>query len=165
MGGPVPPALASLWRIVGGVSLIDLKTYAHVEFWESSGVFEEPEYCNGVHIDACDDELVESVINDFDDSSKDDEPFLLPIAPDGYHKDNISGGLPYGMALQSNWLAPLENFEWTGMQRPVAAPDGPCDLLSYLRCSLLECAGFPGFYGLSAFVPFRRELLRGVPVF
>ena len=29
----------------------------------------------------------------------DGEPFQLPVAPDALHKDNVSGGPPYGIVL------------------------------------------------------------------
>ncbi|PWU44394.1 hypothetical protein DLE60_10210 [Micromonospora globispora] len=28
-----------------------------------------------------------------------DEPFVLSVAPDHFHKDNVSGGAPYGIVL------------------------------------------------------------------
>ena len=95
----------------------------------------------------------------------DDEPYLLPIAPDGYHKDNISGGAPYGMALRGAWLAPLENFSWTG-RRPRSGTKGPCDLLSYLRSSLLFSVRDPWpVRAAPRSSQVRAELLRDVPLF
>jgi hypothetical protein len=167
VGGPVPPALALFWRRVGGISLLDLQTYAHARFWRSRIVMGRPGYCDGVYIYACDDEWLDFAIGEYDEWREEGyaEPFTLSLAPDGYHKDNISGGAPYGMPLQSSWLAPLESFSWSGRRGPRSAPKGACDLLSYLRCSLLECAGFPGLYGIPAFESLRVELLEGVPLF
>jgi hypothetical protein len=163
-GGRVPPVLAAFWRIVGGFSLVDLEHYSHVAFWESRDMIGVPEYCDGVHIDACDDDWEENAIAEFDSSHEEEHSFLLSLAPDGYHKDDISGGPAYGMSLGNDWLAPFDNFSWVGRVH-VAVPGEPCDLLTYLRCSLLECAGFPALYGVLSFESMRADLLRGVPVF
>lgn len=37
--------------------------------------------------------------------------------------------------------------------------------VSSLRTTVLECAGFPGLFGIPAFERFRYELLEGVPLF
>lgn len=61
----------------------------------------------------------------------DDEPFQLPVAPDALHKDNVSGGPPYGIVL------------------PDAAADGrivttdEMFLVDYIRL-VLDRGGFPG---------------------
>jgi hypothetical protein len=93
------------------------------------------------------------------------EHYPLSLSPDGYHKGNISGGAPYEMQVGGVWLAPVENFAWSGALRPVSAPADPCDLAAYLRTARLECAGFPGLYGTPQFEPIREQLLRGVPIF
>jgi hypothetical protein len=90
--------------------------------------------------------------------------FVLTLAPDGYHKDNISGGA-YGVRLGSGWLAQWEDFAWGGPTRPESAPTDPCDFLGYLRTAILECAGFPGLLGVPGFEAIRQVLLRGLPRF
>jgi hypothetical protein len=167
VSGTLPPILPLFWRSVGGISLVDLDGYEHVAFWDSLDMPGRAEFCDGVHIDACNPGWLDSAIEDFasQDQDPDSTSRVLALSPDGYHKDNISGGDAYGIDIHGGWLAPLEYFSWTGPQRPTSAPNGPCDLLSYLRTSLLECAGFPAFYGLDAFEPIRQRLLRGVPVF
>lgn len=64
------------------------------------------------------------------------EPFVLPIAPDYYHKANVSGGTPYGVAL------------------PCAAADAPLvgewhetTFVDYLRIAF-RWGGFPGWQRL-----------------
>jgi hypothetical protein len=170
IGAPVPCGLVAFWRLVGGVSLVDLTAYAHVEFWEAHGVAGPHGFCDGVHVDPCSIDWVESTLQDFMDRVDDaelppEQRHLLSLAPDGYHKDNISGGAPYGVEVGGDWLAPWQNFSWPGARRPVSAPPDPCDMLSYLRTSVLECAGFPGFFGVPAFDRFRQQLLRNVKVF
>lgn len=170
IGGGVPPILAAFWRVVGGVSLVDLDRYGHVKFWEAHGVTGPDGYCDGVHVDACGSMWLESTLQDFIERAGDPElspegPYLLSLSPDGYHKDNISGGEPYGVEAGGGWLGPWQNFSWTGARRPASAPPEPCDLLGYLRTSLLECAGFPALLGAPAFEPVRERLLRNIEVF
>jgi hypothetical protein len=73
--------------------------------------------------------------------------FLLPFAPDIYHKANVSGGAPYGIYL------------------PDGSPDATCHIngrdilfIDYLR----ECfsfAGLPGARSLPQIASLRRDLL------
>ena len=168
--GAVPPILAAFWRSVGGVSLVDLEDYEHVDFWDAIGVAGPDGFCDGAHVHACRSEWVKFTVQDFIDQAEDpdvppDGSYLLSLAPDGYHKDNISGGAAYGLDAGAGWLAPWRNFAWTGARRPDSAPPDPCDFLGYLRTSILECAGFPGLFGVGSFEPIRRRLLRHVEVF
>ena len=168
---PLPPALKVFWRIVGGVSFVDLTTYAHVPFWRERGMEGPHVVCDGLYLDGCDDDWFDCMIDELDDRREAEagggssQPFELPLAPDGLHKDNVSGGEPYAVVPGDNWLAPLRNFRWCGPARPLSAPPNPCDLLGYLRTAILECAGFPGLFGLGAFEPIRQRLLEDVPVF
>lgn len=170
VGGAIPPVLSMFWRVVGGLSLVDLEAYRHVDFWKAQGL-RSREYCDGVHIDGCTEEWAEFLCDDFTDWAMDEESlpsarrsFVLTLSPDGYHKDRISGGA-YGVRLGSDWLARWENFTWSGPRRPRSAPPEPCDLLGYLRTAILECAGFPGLFGIPQFEEIRGRLLRGVPGF
>jgi hypothetical protein len=171
VGGTVPPVLASLWRVAGGVSLVDLKGYAHEHFWDAQGIRGPNGFCDGVYVDACTKDWADFVIQDFVDLHDDPDlpplsgPFMLSLAPDGYHKDNISGGASYGVSVGDGWLASWQNFSWTGSRRPESAPTGQVDLLGYLRTAILECAGFPALLGVPAFELIRGRLLRGVDVF
>ena len=106
----MPPPLLAVWQVVGGVSLLDLSDYSHCQFWEERGVGYvgdgASEFCDAVHIESPVDDRVDSFI-DFvleerfvwldSGAAADGEPFEFPIAPDGYHKDDISGGPPYGL--------------------------------------------------------------------
>jgi hypothetical protein len=155
--------------MVGGVSFVDLAEYAHVTFWRERGIVGPDGYCDGLHVDSCDNDWLTFALEDFPDMAGatdpvSAQPYLLSLSPDGYHKDNISGGDPYGMLVQGDWLAPLENFSWTGPRRPLSASDR-CDLLSYLRTTVLECAGFPALFGVESFEPIRKRLLGGIEVF
>ena len=167
----VPPALKVFWHIVGGVSFLDLDGYAHVRFWQERGLGGEQVCCDGLYVDACDDDWFDCILDELDARRKTTadkdaiEPFELPLAPDWLHKDNLSGGQPYALAPSDDWLAPLRNFRWSGSKRPHSAPANRCDLMSYLRTAILECAGFPGLFGREQFEPIRQQLLVDVPIF
>lgn len=170
LGAAPPPALTLFWETVGGISLVDLTAYQHVGFWKRRGVTGPAGFSDGVHIDRCSKGWVRFVCQDHDDLRSDPAgaprgPYAIPISPDGYHKDNLSGGPTYGMAIGGGWLAPILDFEWSGSRRPLSAPEGPPDLIGYLRTALLECAGFPALYGSDSFEPVRIQLLDGVAPF
>jgi hypothetical protein len=62
-------------------------------------------------------------------------PFLIPIAPDFFHKANVSGGMYYNVSVSSGNDDPLLNDERHGVS-----------LLEYLAIAL----GWGGFPGLDA---------------
>ena len=171
-GAVIPPVLKLFWRTIGGVSLVDLENYAHNAFWEEQGVYNKVRFSDGLYIEALSKDWAEYMIETFRDWQENSaeygaetEPFLIDLSPDGYHKDDISGGPAYGILPGAKWNPMLENFAWAGPKRPETAPDDPCDFLSYLRTTILDCAGFPGFYGVPEFEPIKARLLAGVPVF
>jgi hypothetical protein len=143
----VPPLLRLFWREVGAICLVDLENYRHTLFWLERKI--KAEYCDGVLVGLPSKVLIE------------DDNILL--APDGYHKDNISGGAPYSMAAGDAWWAPIQ-ASWGGPRQPLSAPR-ELDLLGYLRTAILECAGFPGLLGDPVFEVLRPRLLEGVPHF
>jgi hypothetical protein len=170
IGLPIPQLLVLFWEKVGGVSLVDLNNYQHVDFWKQHNVLAPKFYCDGLHIDACNEEWASFICSDFVDwreyyGADEPEGFLLSLSPDGYHKDNISGGAPYGVYPGASWKPIWQNFEWSGMKRPITAPASPPDFLSYLRTTILECAGFPAFLGVTAFGPIKERLFQDVPIF
>ncbi len=164
----VPEILVCFWKIVGGVSFVDLKHYRHVDFWDEAGV--RAEFCDGIHVDACTPGWADYIVNDFNerrDDGDDFDPDLygFDLAPDGYHKDNISGGMPHGVRPGNAWLPTWDNFWWAGQRRPTSAPSDPPDFFGYLRTAILECAGFPGLFGDDAFEPLRVQILNRVELF
>jgi len=162
--GAIPDILDCFWREVGGIQLLDIPGYSHVDFWEKQGLSSNPGTSDGLWVYACDDDERSFVIGEAEaqEEDTDEEFYLLSFAPDHLHKDNISGGMPYSVEAVAGWLPPLRGFEWTGPQRPRSVAAGAPDLLSYLRASVFECAGFPGFYGAPRFEPIRERLLQGV---
>lgn len=160
-GMPLPKIMREFWQTVGGVSFVELRKYQHVTFWDGLGISGPHGFCDGVYVDSCDDDWAEYTIDDFNNYTEDgeDDTFRFTLAPDGYHKDDISGGPPYALGCESDWAPTLENFCWSGYRRPETAISDPTDFVSYLRTSILECAGFPGLLGHPGFEEIRRKLV------
>jgi hypothetical protein len=59
----------------------------------------------------------------------------------------------------------LLNFKWSGSVKPASFTGKSIDLLGYLRISILEYGGFPGFLGNKAFEPIRLRLIEDLPPF
>ena len=172
LGAQIPPVLSFFWQTNGGVSLVDLENYQHVNFWKDHGVHSPLGFCDGLHVDPCTREWADFICRDYFDwkefncqDESEEMPFLLSLSPDGYHKDNISGGGAYGVYVGSSWTPDWANFEWSGFARPATAPPGAPDFLTYLRTTILECAGFPAFLGSALFNPLKERLLQGVSLF
>lgn len=166
----VPKILVAFWKIIGGISLVDLERYRHVSFWRKHNIIAPQGFADGLHVYACNREWASYICDEYEDWQNDDEQdeaeqFLLDLSPDGYHKDNISGGESYGVFAESAWKPIWQFFEWSGAVKPVTALADPPDFLSYLRTTVLECAGFPGLVGIPAFDSFRNEILKDVPLF
>jgi hypothetical protein len=169
-GLSVPKILVAFWKIIGGISFVDLEHYRHVSFWDKHKITGPQDFADGLHVDACSRGWASHICDEYEDWQNDDqqddaEKFLLDLSPDGYHKDNISGGESYGVFAESGWKPIWQYFEWPGVAKPVTALADPPDFLSYLRTTVLECAGFPGLLGIPAFERLSNELLEDVPLF
>jgi hypothetical protein len=149
IAGPLPLALEVWWQVVGSVSLI--------------GYFPGLESADAIPYA---DPLVifgpEEVLEDLEPEQRRRWPkrrdLLLDLAPDIFHKANVSGGQPYQVAIPADVLDPLmlnvrvltpappQHFSpWIELESGET-------LIEYLRRSL-AWAGFPGL----AFVPSGRS--------
>jgi hypothetical protein len=169
-GLSVPKVLVSFWRLIGGISFVDLESYQHVNFWKENKISAKKGFADGLHIDPCNDEWTSFVCDEYDEwkefyTPDESDGFTLSLSPDGYHKDNISGGASYGVFAESTWKPIWRNFEWSGIVQPVTSLAYPPDFLSYLRTTILECAGFPSLLGVPGFDPIKEKLLQRVPLF
>ncbi|MEP7764726.1 hypothetical protein [Sanguibacter sp. 25GB23B1] len=125
--GPVPMTLSAWVRVVGDVWLVG----THPRWPGASGA--DP-FVLEVEGSRYPDEDVRAFLLDeleqWEDAS-DDAPFALPVAPDALHKDNVSGGPPYGIVL------------------PGSGADGrivtssEMSLVGYIR-QVVDRGGFPG---------------------
>ncbi|MDT0529138.1 hypothetical protein RM555_09050 [Micromonospora sp. DSM 115977] len=92
--GPLPMVLSSWIRIVGDVWLVG----THPQ-WPSSAAA-DPLVLELAGSRYPDSDIREYFAEEIEAWQEDqDEPFLLPVAPDHFHKDNVSGGGPYGILL------------------------------------------------------------------
>ncbi|MHB8900970.1 MAG: hypothetical protein ACYC6Y_19660 [Thermoguttaceae bacterium] len=166
-GVRIPTLIHEFWRIVGGIAFVDLRQYKHVAFWDDLAITGTHQFSDGVYVDACDDDWFAFTVEDFSGYAEndDEQSFLYTLAPDGYHKDDISGGPPYSVGCGSDWAPAWENFSWSGYRRPDTAVPDPTDFVSYLRTALLECAGFPGFFGHAKFEDIRQDMVRSLKAF
>ncbi len=166
---PIPPMLLTFWEEVGGVAFVDIVEYRHTEFLSRTELYGRASFCDGLYLDYPGEPgWTEHVVRAWDDwlsqSWTDEADFVIDVSPDGHHKDDISGGPAYGVAARADGDAKLLHFDWPSVWTPKSA-EHPPDLLSYLRTTVLECAGFPGLYGQRAFEDTRLRLLEGVPTF
>lgn len=166
-GIPVPEVVRVFWRVVGGASFVDVEQYRHDAYWSERGIAGRDGYCDGFHVDGLEESWLEYTRDNFDVHREDDveDLFRYELSPDGYHKDDISGGDAYAVGQNDLWAPTWENFEWSGYRRPETAAPDPTDFLSYVRTALLECAGFPGLLGHPQFEPLRLHLTANLPVF
>ncbi|MEU8217273.1 hypothetical protein AB0C47_16030 [Micromonospora taraxaci] len=95
--GPLPMVLSSWIRIVGDVWLVG----THPQWLNSAAA--DPlvlELAGSRYPNSDIREYFAEEIEAWQEDQEDlDEPFLLPVAPDHYHKGNVSGGGPYGIIL------------------------------------------------------------------
>jgi hypothetical protein len=124
LAGAIPLSLVAFWEMVGSVSLIGCCR----DGW--------PDYSDPLFVEGPRGGIV-----DFHDRHGDGgahgpavgDTFLCPIAPDVLHKDNVSGGPPYGVRLPNADADALLLGEWHNVS-----------FVPYLRIAILEWGGFPG---------------------
>jgi hypothetical protein len=130
--GPLPISLVAFWQEVGTVDLIG----------------KHPTWPNSLDpLVVYPPEATESCLYDYED-----ELFGV-LAPDDVHKDNESGGDPYGFELPN----PSADFILMNENHNLL-------FVPYLRLAILQWGGFPGFESLSRFEP-ARELIAGLEPF
>lgn len=133
--GPLPISLIAFYEIVGGVCLMGdhpgLATYASPLSTEPTLNYSDPLVV--FPIEAAFEELgdFDQAIPDSDESYMNE--FLIPIAPDDYHKENVSGGAPYEIAVPCRDADAILLNEWH-----------QTSFINYLRISF-RWGGFPGW--------------------
>lgn len=156
--GPLPLSLRAWWEVVGGVSLQGSFDQAGRE-----QVLTDPLVVYPV------DRVLEQMEEQREDSElSEEERLTVALAPDLYHKGDVSGGAPYEVRLPDGRVdTPLRNVRillsrpdrGTGRFREVETTE---TFVEYLRRSL-EWAGFPGiaFMGLDPQVERNLQPLSG----
>jgi hypothetical protein len=113
--GPLPLSLITFWQEVGAVDMVGM----------------HPSWPDGL------DPLVvdppEGALSFLDDEGED---IFVGLAPDDLHKDNISGGDPYGLQLPNS----SADFPFMYERHNLL-------FVPYLRLAILRWGGFPGLEG------------------
>jgi hypothetical protein len=122
--GPLPLSLAAFWREVGSVDLVGMPP--------SWPALLDPLVVYGP------DAAIEDIEAWDEDWSDGYAPagFEVGLAPDDLHKDNISGGPPYSVALPD----PSADFKLLNERHGLL-------FVPYLRLAILRWGGFPGLDG------------------
>lgn len=128
--GELPATYKGFVRHVGAVSLAGY----HPD-WPG------PERLDPLVIDRIWGPSLESLASEREEwlDDEEDEPWLLPLAPDRFHKANISGGGPYGFTLRSTGIEGA--FVW--WEAGSAAGQRTDPFVEYLRLAF-RWGGFPG---------------------
>jgi hypothetical protein len=121
--GRLPQALKLFWLEVGSVDL----TGSHPEWDECEYLDQLIVFPPSVALEELDEFMA-----DRGNRLKADYPYAVPIAPDIYHKANVSGGMPYTIAVPAETDDPFVDNA-----RPVHT------FLGHIECAL-EHAGYPG---------------------
>lgn len=100
--GPVPYAVACFWTRVGSVDLAG----SHDE-WRRCD-YPDPLV---VYPPSAAIEELEEYLADRDDRLEEGLPYLIPIAPDFYHKENVGGGMWYNVNCPATTDDPIVNDE------------------------------------------------------
>jgi hypothetical protein len=134
--GPLPLSLTTFWEVVGAVDLVGMG----------------PGWPDGL------DPLVvdppEGALAWIEDSYGEEDGLFAALAPDDLHKDNVSGGDPYGVRLPQPAVDFIFENEPHGMY-----------FVDYLRLAILKWGGFPGLDGLGVEFEPLSELTRDLEVF
>jgi hypothetical protein len=136
--GPLPISLVSFWNVVGAVDLVGMRPG-----WPDGLdplVVYPPEGALAMLFDWIPEEESSSLFAD--------------LAPDDLHKDNISGGDPYGVDLPN----PSADFIFKNERHNL-------HFVPYLRFAILEWGGFPGLDGEPVQFEPLRELSQGLEAF
>lgn len=139
--GTVPLALKLFWQQIGSVDLCG----SHPE-WEGCD-YPDPlvVYPSSVAIQELDEFLA-----DKEERLRCDFPYLVPIAPDLYHKADVSGGMWYNVTVPALADDPPLNDEWHHTT-----------FVNYLEFTV-RWGGFPGLSRCPAHSWPIAELVRGI---
>jgi hypothetical protein len=108
--GALPLALKVFWRLVGSVDFTARhKASAAVEYPWGGCEYPDPivVYPPSVAISELDEFL-----GDREERMRCNFPYLVPVAPDDIHKDNVSGGMWYNLSVPAVADDPPLNDEW-----------------------------------------------------
>lgn len=119
--GPLPLSLVAFWQEVGAVDLVGMHPA-----W--------PDGLDPLVVDPPEGAL--ALLFEEDEGKTEGMRWFAGLAPDDLHKDNISGGDPYGLYLPN----PSADFEFLYERHSL-------HFVPYLRLAILQWGGFPGLEG------------------
>jgi hypothetical protein len=122
--GTIPLSLRGFWDVAGSVSLIGRLR----DGWPD---YSDPLVVEGPMAGLADFREWHADLDVHETAMR--EGFFCPIAPDFLHKDNVSGGTPYAIALPNPGADALVVGEWHDVR-----------FVPYLRIAILDWGGFPG---------------------
>ena len=137
--GPLPISLVAFWEQVGSVDLVGIQP-----LW--------PDGLDPLVVDppaGCISEL-----DEMEFQMEDRGHFEASLAPDVFHKDNVSGGSPYAVKLPD----PAADFLLRNEAHELL-------FVHYLRFAILRFGGFPGLEGRTAGFTALPLLLEGLEPF
>ncbi|MBC8143002.1 MAG: hypothetical protein H7Y38_16380 [Armatimonadetes bacterium] len=125
--GALPLSLRAFYRHVGGVCLAG--RYGDGETWQGA---------DALWVEPLDTDYIAEQFADWENNvaeygAEEMGAFMFEFAPDDLHKDNISGGAPYGIELPQGAADAFVANEWHGTT-----------FVDYLRICF-RWGGFPGF--------------------
>lgn len=151
IGAPLPPSLRAFWEVVGGVDLV-------WDYNDDAGDFDLPEALVEADPLAVDPARVATYLFEEWEERIDAvrpelrDPYNLDLAPDRFHKANISGGAPYGIDLPFLGADPIWRgeahelpfvdylrlcFRWAGFPRLEHEPERWADLVRELAAGFI----------------------------
>lgn len=141
LAGPLPLSLLAFWREVGSVDFVGMH-----RGW--------PAGLDPLVIYTPEGALSELESRAEEDEQDGSEPFEATLAPDELHKDNVSGGSPYSVALPD----PAADFKLLNERHELL-------FVPYLRFAILRSGGFPGLDARAAQFEPLRALTAGLEPF
>lgn len=143
--GPIPMILSSWVRIVGDVWMVGTHPA-----WETSASA-DPLVVEVAGLRYPGHDVRRSLLDEFEQWREypEDGPFQLPVAPDHLHKNNISGGAPYGLVLP-----------YAGADA-VIVTDTAMSFVTYLQ-KVFTTGGFPRPTGHDQQRPVTQSLVSGL---
>jgi hypothetical protein len=124
LAGPLPLSLSAWYEVGGGVDLTGFQAQ-----W--GDLYTDPIVIYPIEVAFSEYQDWQEHVTDV--GQEEVGPFCIPIAPDFYHKNNVSGGAPYQIEMPCAAADALLLYEWHNVT-----------FVEYLR----ECfrwGGFPGF--------------------
>ena len=139
--GPLPLSLVAFWQEVGAVDLVGMHPA-----W--------PDGLDPLVVDPPEGALAFLFDAEEDEGRSEGSKWFAGLAPDDLHKDNVSGGDPYGVHLPN----PSADFTFFYERHGLL-------FVPYLRFAILDWGGFPGLDGRAIRFEPLADLVAGLEPF